>query len=261
MEPADTPAPLVSVITATFRALPALERTVASVAAQDFGSVEHVVVDGGSDDGTREFLASRGDRVRWVSEVDHGIADALNKGVRMARGEWIIVLQAGDTFVDEGSLGMAVRHLDESAMVGFGVLSRLADGSRRLLKARPFSVLTELRVVNPHQGLFCRRAVFERIGLFDEAIPIGMDYDHLLRAKRAGFDLKVRPEVVAVMPADGISSQDDWPSRLQRLREQFHIQWKNANHLGHRLGLLAFWSVFYPTYIIKNLVAPDVRIF
>lgn len=252
--------PKVSVVTAAYKALGPLRETVASVAGQGVEDVEHVVVDGGSNDGTREYLESC-EGVRWVSERDKGIADALNKGVAMARGEWIIVLQAGDTFLEEESLATALPQLDDHAMVGFAVRFVQPDGTARIIRPHPLGVGTELRVLNPHQGLFCHRRVFDAIGGFDTAIPIGMDYDHMLRAKHAGFDLKVVDKVLSIMPADGVSSQSDWAGRSQRMREQFRIQWKNAPHVLHKAGLLGFWALFYPAYGLKYLVAPQRRFY
>ncbi len=177
--------PLVTVVTAAFRALPALRRTVESVAAQSCRDVEHVVVDGGSDDGTSDYLASLGEGVRWLSEPDKGIADAMNKGLAMARGQYVLVLQAGDTFRDGESLASAVPHLDGADMVNFDVLFVKPDGREEVLPARPISLATEFRLLNPHQGLFTHRRVFERIGAFDENVRMVMDYDHMLRAKHA----------------------------------------------------------------------------
>ena len=179
MTPDSSPhTPLISVVTAAFNALEGLRRTVESVAGQDFRSVEHVVVDGGSVDGTREYLESLGDTVRWISEPDDGIADALNKGIAMARGEYVLVLQAEDTFVDGGSLGRAATHLANSQdIVAFEVLLDHGNGSGDRLKTRKLSVLTECKMTNPHQGLFCRRNLYQRIGVFDRTYRIAMDYE------------------------------------------------------------------------------------
>jgi len=101
----------ISVVTAALDALGPLRETVASVAVQDFAGREHIVVDGGSSDGTRAWLAGQGPAVRWVSEPDDGIADALNKGVAMARGEYVLVLQAGDVLLGADRLRAAAARL------------------------------------------------------------------------------------------------------------------------------------------------------
>jgi cellulose synthase/poly-beta-1,6-N-acetylglucosamine synthase-like glycosyltransferase len=98
MNPPDPDLPRVTVLTAALNARAALARTVDSVAAQDFADREHVVVDGASTDGTADWLKGLDAPVRWISEPDSGIAAALNKGLALARGDYVLVLQAGTRF-------------------------------------------------------------------------------------------------------------------------------------------------------------------
>ncbi len=244
-------APLISIVTASYNALDGLKRTVESVREQGFASLEHIVVDGGSNDGTREFLSEQGDNVRWISEPDRGIADALNKGVSKAQGQYILVLQAGDSFLARNSAQIAAKHLNGSDMVGFAVNFQKLDGECEKLPSRPLSIFTEFRLLNPHQGLFCHRRVFEKIGLFDEDIRIVMDYDHMLKAKHSGFELDVVDTVIAVMPADGVSSRDDWQGRHALLSDQARVQWRNAYNPLHKAALAVFWTVWYPAFYLK----------
>lgn len=89
--------PLFSVITVTFNASSALRRTVAALQRQTYHSFEHIIVDGGSTDGTRQWLETNAiNHVRWVSEPDNGLYDAMNKGLRMARGSYVWFINAGD---------------------------------------------------------------------------------------------------------------------------------------------------------------------
>ena len=91
--------PLISVITVCYQAAEPLQKTILSVRQQYYQPLEFIVVDGGSTDGTRDIIARHQDIItRWVSEPDRGIYDAMNKGVSMATGEWVIFMNAGDTF-------------------------------------------------------------------------------------------------------------------------------------------------------------------
>ena len=138
--------PLVSVVTATFNALPELKMTIPNIAGQDFRSVEHIIIDGGSSDGTAEYLAGLGGAVRWLSEPDGGIGDALNKGIAMARGEYVLVLQAEDRFCDPGSLRAAAAELAGGEdIVAFEVDLLFADGSVRRRRSRPGSAAPRAR--------------------------------------------------------------------------------------------------------------------
>ncbi|MBQ9665537.1 MAG: glycosyltransferase [Bacteroidaceae bacterium] len=92
--------PVVTIVTVTRNAMEALQRTVQSVKSQTFHNYEYVVVDGASTDGTVAWLQNGADvPIRWISEPDDGIYDAMNKGGRMSKGEWVIFMNAGDCFV------------------------------------------------------------------------------------------------------------------------------------------------------------------
>src|SRR5512136_2069559 len=90
----------ISVITPSYNQSAFLKETINSIASQEVNAlVEHIIIDGGSTDGSVELLKSLGDRVRWLSEPDHGQADAVNKGIRMATGEIIGWLNSDDLYL------------------------------------------------------------------------------------------------------------------------------------------------------------------
>ncbi|NJM93984.1 MAG: glycosyltransferase [Cytophagales bacterium] len=93
--------PQISIITVCYQDLAHLEHTVRSIAAQTYAAKEHLIVDGASSDGTVVYLESLGNQIRWVSEPDQGVYDAMNKGLRMARGEYLLFINAGDELADE----------------------------------------------------------------------------------------------------------------------------------------------------------------
>jgi len=239
--------PLVSVVTATYGALAGLKTTVASVREQDFASVEHVIIDGGSGDGTVDYLESLGDAVTlWISEPDTGIADAMNKGVAQARGRHVLVLHAEDTFLDRGALARAAEHLSRSSddVVSFDVLFT-RDGTGRAWRSRALCWKTNFKTTIPHQGAFCRRDLFDRIGMFDTSFRIAMDYEFFLRALRRGATCRIVPEVVSRMPATGTSSRLDWPSLRERFAEEGRAQ---ARHCPNRL-MRAVYAAYWPLYL------------
>lgn len=244
--------PQVSVVTATFNALDGLKTTVRSVAEQTSGSVEHIIIDGGSSDGTQAYLESLGDRVRWISEPDDGIADAMNKGIAMARGEYVLVLQAEDTFANEGSLGLAAKELVQGEdIVAFPVLIAENDRSMRLLAPRGSGFLARFQMTLPHQGVFCRRNLFARIGLFNADYRIAMDYEFFLRAQKTGATASVHAEPVSIMPATGISSQRDWASVARRMAEFRKAQRAHYNSVVDKLLRGAYWSAYIPYKRLK----------
>lgn len=251
-------APLVSVVSAAWNALDGVRRTVESVAAQQGSvTVEHIVVDGGSADGTREYLEARGDAVRWISEPDKGIGDALNKGVAMARGQYVLVLQAGDSFASDSALEMAAPHLATGVdIVSFDVL--LMDGERQtLLRSEGFGPRFAFFMSMPHQGALCRRDLFDRIGgAFDPAFSVTMDYEFYFRARDAGASVLVDNRVLAHMPEDGVSTRKDWPTQSRRIREARRLHFRHARGPLETAKYAAFWALYMPYKRAKNWVAP-----
>jgi glycosyltransferase involved in cell wall biosynthesis len=239
--------PKVSVVTAAFNALDGLRATVESVASQNGVSVEHIVIDGGSSDGTVEYLSEPGSRVAWISEPDDGIADAMNKGVERARGDYVIVLQAGDTFLDDQVLSRVAPHLDGETDIVSGHVRFGSPTRPQTIRTRGFDFKTNFKTTIPHQGAFCGRSLFERIGSFDTGIRIAMDYEFFLRALRAGATVKTLDLVVAHMPDGGVSSQLDWPTLAKRFWDERRIHHMHCPGLAMRLVYAAYWPA-YLTY-------------
>ena len=242
----ETKRPLISVVTATYNALEGLKTTVESVASQTIASVEHIVVDGGSNDGTCEYLESLGGMVRWVSEPDEGIADAMNKGIALATGDWILVLHAEDTFRDGGSLARIAQDLGDFDIASYHVL-KTDDKAEIVAPTKGFSLLFMFFMTVPHQGIIARSYLFEKVGGYDHAWTISMDYDWLWRARRKGTSLVTFDRYETIMPATGISSRLDRNALMVRLEENRKIQAKYKRTITEKLAHALFWMI-YPLY-------------
>lgn len=182
----------ITVITATFNSAATLRDTMESVLAQTFHDVEHIVVDGGSTDGTmdivREMEPRYGGRLRYVSEPDRGLYDAMNKGIRMATGDVVGVLNSDDFYTAPDALqviaGTLTREPEVDAVYGDIHYVHDADLTRcvRYYSSRPFRrCFMRMGFMPAHPSFYCRRAIYERYGAFDTDFKIGADFDHLLR--------------------------------------------------------------------------------
>jgi glycosyltransferase len=205
-----------SVITASLNSGRTIADAIRSVAAQTHPDVEHIVVDGGSTDGTMEIVDSFGARIaRRVSEPDRGIYDALNKGIRMATGDVVGFLHSDDLYAREDVLetvAAAFRNDWIDSVYGDLQYVRRDDTSRvlRHWKAGDFSRF-QLRVgwMPPHPALFVRRAVYERYGAFDTAFRISADYDVMLRFLGTyGISTRYLPAVLVLMRVGGASNRN-----------------------------------------------------
>jgi glycosyltransferase len=204
----------VTVITVTYNSATTIVEALESVARQSHPDIEHIVVDGGSTDGTQALIAAHGARLaRVVSEADDGIYDAMNKGLRLARGELVGFLNSDDTLAGDDVIAAIVRVATlERPDAVFGDLVYV-DPSRkqpvvRYWRAGGFS-MAKLRLgwMPPHPTLYVRREVIERIGLFDARLRIAADYEFMLRLlSHAGLKVAYLPRVLVRMRVGGASN-------------------------------------------------------
>jgi GT2 family glycosyltransferase len=235
-----------TIVTPTFNAIATIRETLASIQSQDyFGPVEHVVVDGGSTDGTVELLAAEAEagRLRFVSEPDDGLSDAFNKGVAMATGELVGWLNADDVY-EPGALSAVDAALSASPeaewVVGrCGIVGEEGSESRRavtaykdfLLRHYSFALhLTNNFVSSP--ATFVRRAVLTEIGALDTRFKYSADYDLWLRLGRRGAPAFAREPVARFRMGEGSLSITGFETQFKE-----HAQNARENGEGHRVAV------------------------
>lgn len=201
---------LVTVITVAFNSAGTIARTIDSIAAQTYPRVEYIVVDGGSSDGTVELLRQReADIDVWLTERDRGISDAFNKGIALASGQFISLVNSDD-WMDPDHLARAVACLQETgADFAFGNLMVHGGGNapQYVIDGDPHYA-SRIRHSMPalsHPSMVCRREVYERHGLYDRKLRIAMDYEWLLRSYKAGALGRYVSEITSHMGGGGVS--------------------------------------------------------
>jgi glycosyltransferase involved in cell wall biosynthesis len=206
-------APLFSIITITYNAADALRRTIDSVNAQTCAEVEHILIDGGSTDGSLALIAERAKRApRWLSERDRGISDAFNKGTRLARGAFVCYLNAGDVFASPTVLERVAEQMAlapaGAPAVYFGDFISSDGGVER--RHRASAEPGDFEWDNPinHQSAFVPRGVALAFP-YDERLTLGMDFDFWLRVL-PGTPFRRLSFPVAVFEMGGRSSAPAW---------------------------------------------------
>lgn len=241
----------ISVITATYNCVATISQALDSVASQEGAAFEHVIVDGGSGDGTLELLGARRSQfASFVSEPDRGIYDALNKGIARSRGDVVGFLHADDLYADAHVLADIARAFaDPSVEAVYGDLQYVdkADPSRviRHWRAGPFS---RRRLawgwMPPHPTLYVRRSWYDRIGGFDLRYRIAADYFSILQLfSSPDFRAAYLPRVLVRMRVGGASNRS-LSNIMRKSREDLDalrrtgvgglgtLLWKNASKLG-----------------------------
>lgn len=167
-------APLFSVVIPTFEAGEKLVATLDSIRGQQSDSLEILVADGGSSDGTPQFLQKQ-TGIKWKSEKDRGVFDAMNWGIEHARGDWLLFMGAGDTLRSKALReveSLALQHREKLAVL-YGDVWLCEEGYRY---GGPFSRRKLRSWVPNHQGVFYNRRVFEILGGYELEYPIAADY-------------------------------------------------------------------------------------
>jgi glycosyltransferase involved in cell wall biosynthesis len=174
-------APALSIVTVTYNSAGTLQDTLDSVQGQSFRDFEHIVVDGGSTDGTIDILEKSGGAVRWMSESDAGIYDAMNKGIRLAGGRWIHLLNSDDYYASNDVLDRVMPKLIQDAVNYCDLVRSNTDGSR-VIQRYPFRKWPlYLSAYLPHPSLIVSAAQYQELGLYDTGFRVAADHDMILR--------------------------------------------------------------------------------
>lgn len=202
------PVPLFSVIVVVKNPGAHLPAALASVWTQLHVQPEVIVIDGASTDGTREWLESHRDRfAALISEPDTGVYAAMNKGVALARGEWVLFLGADDRLVRDVVLSGAAEHVRGSAA---GVIVGEAAYDDGRLYRLPARIRPLARNFVHHQAAFYRRTLFDENGSFDPSLRIAADYELNLRLWRHRVRFKSIPLRISACGIAGLSDGGDW---------------------------------------------------
>ncbi|MHB1085896.1 MAG: glycosyltransferase family 2 protein [Thiobacillus sp.] len=246
---------LVTIITSTCNASEHLPKAIQSIRNQTYGNVEWIVVDGASRDGTQDILRQNEDVIDyWVSEPDQGIYDAWNKGLSLARGEWICFLGADDFLWHPDVLEKLAPTLESAYpahRVVYGSLATVnARGELLYCLGEPWtSVRHRFASVMalPHPGLMHHRSLFEAHGQFDTSFRIAGDYELLLRELRTGDALFVDDLVVAGMSTGGVSTT---PAASWTML----VEMRRATYKGGRVFPGMAWTIAVFRHALRRLL-------
>lgn len=213
-----------SIITINYNNLAGLRKTVESVLAQTYREFEYIVIDGASTDGSAEYVRAQADKLTyWVSEQDTGIYNAMNKGVRAATGEYVLMLNSGDFLVDEYVVERILPELDGTDIVqgntmNGGILDRgYGKSNINFLEVQCGHFL--------HQASFCKRDLFDKYGYFDESYRYVSDTIFFIKTLGyGGATFRYVDIDIADFDLTGFSCINDENIRQQHWQEEMRMR-------------------------------------
>lgn len=248
--------PKITVITVCLNAAKVISPTISSVLNQTYKNIEYIIIDGGSKDGTTEILNNykQKNTLKYISEPDNGIYEAMNKGIKLATGKWIYFLGSDDVFCDDQVLERIFSTDYKEAEIIYGNVQFLHSGA---IYDGPFDQEKISQKNICHQALFVQKSVFEQIGLFNTRYRMSADYEFNLRWMGLNLPSQYVPETVAVFNEKGLSGQI-WDQVFDTDFDQLLIK----NNILSKRSFLAlkkkYFGVLYSTtYKVGNwLVGP-----
>ena len=219
----------VSIITVSYNSVSTLYDSIKSVLSQTYSDIEYIIIDGGSKDGTLDVIRKNEPlfegRMKWISERDNGIYDAMNKGIRMASGDIVGILNSDDYFTSDDVIERMVKaFVDSDVDAVYGDVHFINDTQPhkciRYYSSKLFRPLwLRFGFMPAHPSFYCRREVFGNVGLYKTDYKIGADYEmmvrlflvHHIRAKYLHVDF--------VTMRTGGASTRDINSRLQLIKD------------------------------------------
>jgi len=243
-----TDRPLITVVTAVFNAFGTIEATIESVLGQTYGSVEYIIIDGGSTDGTLDIIRKYEHAVDyWISEPDKGIYDAMNKGIRTSRGTWLNFLNAGDVFSNHSVLESIAKiyFCSDARFIYSDVL--LSTGGRTVNNP-PRVICDHKRLIINHQSSIYRKDLHFDHGMYLVAPGITIS-DYLFFSLVGQNDYLKADYAIAIYDTAGVS-------QLRKAVEQKII----VDYLINGMPRYKFFAYFHLYHYYRNAKAALARL-
>lgn len=239
---------LVSIITINYNNLIGLKKTVKSVVNQIWNEFEYIVIDGGSKDGSKEYLESQVKNINYlISEPDTGVYHAMNKGINKANGEYLLFLNSGDHFYNQNVLQRFHKELNNYDLIYFNL--NVIEGKKVFVKDYPemLSFAYFVKDTLPHPATFIKKVAFNKTNLYNEDMKIAADWKFFIDAIcKFQLSYKKIDATLSTFYIGGMSSNPD-----NRLIKQNEIQ-KVLNE-DYSAYICDFEEVLKNREIINNL--------
>ncbi|MBC7848841.1 MAG: glycosyltransferase [Chitinophagaceae bacterium] len=215
----------ISIITASFNSAGTITDTLQSVATQTYTDIEHIIVDGASQDATLQIVSRYGNVAKVLSEKDNGIYDAMNKGIRLASGSIVGILNSDDFYVDPFVIEQVMKLFEnDSVDAVYGDLQYVdASNTAKVVRTWKAGTYNQRSFYNgwmpPHPTFFVRKSLYDRFGVFNLELRTAADYEIILRfLVKHQIKATYLPKIVVRMRTGG-ASNSSIKQRLKANRE------------------------------------------
>ncbi len=258
---------LVSIITPCYNSKNTLNSTIESVKSQDYKNIEHIVIDGGSTDGTLDILKSNSSISNWVSESDNGIYDAINKGIKMAKGEIIGILNSDDFYHRSDSVSILIRALqsDKSISFVFADLLFVSNKNSSVVKRYYSSRLFHPRFLRfglmpAHPTFFTYKKNYKEFGLYDTSFKISGDFELICRfINKFNLEYKYIQLDLVSMRLGGVSNKSI-SNRILLNKELVRACKKNNIYSNSLFVYLKYFIKIYDLFYFKDKLNNKLKI-
>jgi glycosyltransferase involved in cell wall biosynthesis len=254
--------PFITVITVVFNGFSGIEKTMLSVLEQNCVDVEYVIVDGGSTDGSCELIAKYVNMPNkipliWISEKDNGIYDAMNKGIKLATGKYILFLNVDDVLADRSVLSDIAGSIVETECkdIVYGNIETKMEYGSYIKIPGDLSCLPKKHVLS-HQATFIKREVIQK-NLFNTSYKYAADFEQISSIYIQGYSFVYLNRIVTITPMNHGATYDNYRKSLQEhfdilKKRGLYSSWEKYSLLFRKVSL-RFAKTVLPNFISKPI--------
>jgi glycosyltransferase involved in cell wall biosynthesis len=239
----------ISIITVCYNSESTLEKTILSVANQTHKDVEYIIIDGNSKDGTVEIIKQYSNKIdHWISEPDKGLYDAMNKGIALATGEIIGILNSDDTFYSNNVLEqIAAFHTDNEIDASIGTIIQHKENGKivRIYSSKNWREdKLKIGFMPPHPSIFFKKELFDKFGNYDLGFKIGADYELITRFfLKNTISWKYSDITTTAMLVGGLSSSGTSSYNLITKEIQKALMMNNIQFVPTKIKFRFIWKL------------------
>ena len=239
----------ISIITVCYNSAATFEKTILSVAGQTYSDIEYIIVDGDSKDETVALIKKHEDKItKWISEPDQGLYDAMNKGIALATGDIVGILNSDDTFYANTVIAeIAAFHAANTIEASVGTIVQHKENGKIIRNySSKYWTPEKLKIgfMPPHPSLFFKRELFQKYGNYELGFTIGADYELITRFfLKHGISWKYSNVTTTAMLVGGLSSSGSGSYRLITKEIQKALQMNGVLFSSVKIKMRFIWKI------------------